>query len=97
MSRGGVDSNEVGSPVRRGDVPVDVKTDIRQIAGRFEARIALLTGSGNGKSPPPQAEGHRSWWLTAARRSNTPLCSYTRIWATRKKGRPPSAFAIPGG
>jgi hypothetical protein len=47
---------------------VDASTDIRQIPGRFEARITLLTGLGNGKSPSPRAKGHRSWWLTAARR-----------------------------
>jgi len=35
--------------------------------GHFEARIVLLTGVGNGKSPSPQAKGHRSWWLTATR------------------------------
>ena len=34
-----------------------VLTDISQIPGRFEARIALLTGLGNGKSPSPRAKG----------------------------------------
>jgi hypothetical protein len=34
--------------------------DIRQIPGRFDVRIALLTGLGNGKSPSPRAKGHRS-------------------------------------
>jgi hypothetical protein len=46
----------------------DIQSDIRQIPGHFEARIAFLTGLGNGKSPSPRAKGHRSWWLTAARR-----------------------------
>jgi hypothetical protein len=33
----------------------DIQSDIRQIPGRFEARIAFLTGLGNGKSPSPGA------------------------------------------
>jgi len=39
---------------------VSALTDIRQIPGRFKARIALLTGLSNGKSPSPRAKGHRS-------------------------------------
>jgi len=38
--------------------------DIRQIPARFQAMIASLTASGNGKSPSPRAKGARSRRLT---------------------------------
>jgi hypothetical protein len=42
--------------------------DIRQIPGGCEAGIALLTGSGNGKSRPGLARGDQSRQLTAPQR-----------------------------
>jgi hypothetical protein len=43
-------------------------SDIRQIPGDFEARIAPLTGSGNSKLPSSRARGDQSRQLKAPKR-----------------------------
>jgi len=47
--------------VRQDQIPILASLpDIRQIPGRFEARIALLTRLGNSKSLSPRKKGQRS-------------------------------------
>jgi hypothetical protein len=71
---------QLGHSSSAGGIAADSLTDIRQIPGGFEARIAPLNGLGNGKSYPVRAKrwpsggpwsGFRGLAVVVARRGRT--------------------------